>query len=93
MERPAKVAVPGARRLPPSLTSLSPALSPSPTGCEHGRRMHEAASMTSTTRRGPPLAAGTKPQGWREWLQQRRAMNTVVPRPEPEPYDATNQRV
>ena len=89
-ERPAKVSVPvgGARRLPPSLGSLSP----SPNAhAEHVARLAPAPT-TSTRAGGPPLAAGSKPQGWREWLQQRRAMNTAVTKPAADP-DATNQRV
>ena len=94
--RPAAVATGGARRLPPSLSALSPSgsdrRSPEP------QIMPPAGGMapTSSTRRGgPPLAQGAKPQGWREWLQQRRAMATAVTKPAPEPHSprATEQRV
>ena len=96
--RPTNVQVPtgGARRLPASLASLSPSGgvdSPQSPRLPAMKTGGVVLGQTSSTRaRGPPLAAGAKPQGWREWLQQRRAMAATVTVPSPDPA-LTNQRV
>ena len=65
----------GARRLPPTLGSLSPA-------SECATPPAGGMAPTSTTRSGgPPLAKGRQPQGWRDWLQQRRSVAATVPKP------------
>ena len=62
-----------ARRLPPSLTpDATPAGAPPSPFLQQG--------VTSGTRMGgPPLAKGAKAQGWREWLQQKRAQTRPAP--------------
>jgi hypothetical protein len=81
-ERPSGLHIGGnARRLPPSLSGLTP------DGPRH--RQADACEppmplpgVTSGTRMGgPPLAKGAKPQGWREWLQQRKGGAATVPAP------------
>ena len=70
-----------ARRLPPSLAGLSPdgRSSPSPLAPSPHMPVRDAASTKSSTRNAPPLAGGLKPQGWREWLQQKRAQTRPAP--------------
>ena len=93
--RPAAVSG-SARRLPPSLSSLSPGgpgphspVSPLEARCPR---------PTSTTRArvDPVLGAGgataKKPEGWREWLAQRRTAEKVQPRDAPH-TPPLNQRV
>lgn len=93
--RPSAVSTgPGARRLPASLSQLSPKsdVAPSP---QHHSMMPPPDGMgpTSTTRSGvAPLGVGNKPQGWREWLQQRRAAKAAVTRPS-DMRENTEQRV
>jgi hypothetical protein len=103
--RPSPVATGGGsagRRLPPSLSRLaSPAGSerrssePSPNDLPAEVPTMPPPSKTSGTRSaGPPLAAGAKPQGWRDWLQQRRAMATAVTKPAPaKALDSPSQRI
>jgi len=91
--RPPAIATGGARRLPPSLSSLSK--EPSPCANSPPQLVPSAGvppvSTSSTRPHGPPLAAGTKPHGWREWLAQRRTGTmAVAPRADPEPM---SQRV
>ena len=86
------------RRLPASLSNLSPSQDRNTAGGHDFGMGHLAGQMapTSTTRSGgPPLAKGAKPQGWREWLQQRRAMTGTNQIVIPRPPDVTpvNQRV
>jgi len=64
-----------ARRLPPTLGGFSPA-------SECATPPAGGMAPTSTTRSGgPPLAKGRQPQGWRDWLQQRRSVAATVPKP------------
>jgi len=82
-----------AKRLPPTLSAISPASShPSPSGPDPFPAAGLPGSTSTTRSGGPPLAAGTKPQGWREWLQQRKA-GSAVTRPAESTPRATEQRI
>lgn len=81
-QRPAAVST-NARRLPPSLSNLSPGTA--------DEADHFPTAKTSSTR-APVMSGGKKPEGWREWLQQRRSAAAVQPK-DPHQVPHLNQRV
>ena len=73
-DRPSPVRTGNARRLPPSLSGFGASSEPpSP--------FPDPSSTYGTRMAAPPLAKGSKPQGWREWLQQRKGAAATVPAP------------